>query len=331
METKHGFIKMTLAEFESWINKLMVGRTILLIQQHHTWNPAYKDFTGSNHFSQQLGMKNYHISSNGWADIGQHFTTFPDGTIVTGRSLEKTPACLKGANTNGICIEHFGNFDKGGDTMSAAHRETIIGLTAILCKRFNIPVNSQKIVYHHWYNLSSGERNNGTKNNKSCPGSDFFGGNKVADCENNFLHLVRAGISGNVPQDDFTPEVLKYVAVNTTKLNVRKSAGGDLATDREPVTLGAILRIYKEKNGWYKISESKNHWVSGRLTIDVKRARVETTGGPLNVRNEPKVAPGNISGTIAHGQEIFVDTEENGWCKIVLESRWVNKAFLKFV
>ena len=131
METKHGFTKMTLAEFENWINKLMVGRTVLLIQQHHTWNPSYKAFNGTNHFTQQLGMKNYHISSNGWADIGQHFTTFPDGTIVTGRSLEHTPACLKGANTNGICIEHFGNFDKGGDKMTDAHRDTISGMTAI--------------------------------------------------------------------------------------------------------------------------------------------------------------------------------------------------------
>jgi SH3-like domain-containing protein len=322
---------MTPAEFENWINKLMVGRTVLLIQQHHTWNPSYKNFTGSNHFTQQLGMKNYHIATNGWNDIGQHFTTFPDGTIVTGRSLEKTPACLKGANTNGICIEHFGNFDKGGDTMTDAHRDTIIGMTAILCKRFNIPVNSQRIVYHHWYNLSTGERNNGTKNNKSCPGSNFFGGNKVADCETNFLPLVQAKLSGNIIPDDFTPNVLKYVAVNTAQLNVRKSAGGDLAPDRAPVSLGAILRVYKEKDGWYKIAETKNHWVSGRKTIDVKRARVETSGGQLNVRNEPRVAAGNISGTIANGQEIFIDKEENGWCKIVLENRWVSKNFLKFM
>ncbi len=330
METKYGFTKMTLTEFDTWINKLMVGRTILLIQQHHTWNPSYKSFTGSNHFAQQQGMKNYHITANGWADIGQHFTTFPDGTIVTGRSLEKTPACLKGANTNGICIEHFGNFDKGGDTMTDAHRETIIGMTAILCKRFNIPVNTQKIVYHHWYSLSSGERNNGAKNNKSCPGSNFFGGNKVTDCEANFLPLIRAKLENTVA-DDYTPTLLKYVAVNTAKLNVRKSAGGDLAIDRAPVTLGAILRVYKEKDGWYKISESKNHWVAGKLTLDVKRAKVVTSGGNVNVRNEPKVAPGNLSGTIANGQEVFVDKEENGWCKVVLENRWISKQFLQYI
>ncbi len=331
MEKKHGFTKMTLAEFETWINQLWVGRSLILIQQHHTWNPSYKDFTGNNHFAQQLGMKNYHISANGWADIGQHFTTFPDGTILTGRTLEKTPACLKGANLNGICIEHFGNFDRGGDTMNDAHRNTIIGMTAILCKRFNIPVNSQKIVYHHWYNLSSGERNNGARNNKSCPGTNFFGGNKVADCENNFLPLVRAALNQQVPADTTTPSVLKYVAVNTARLNVRKSPSGDLATDREPVTIGAILRVFKEKDGWYKITESKNHWVSGRLTFDVKRAKVETSGSALNVRSEPRVAAGNIIGTIASQQEIFIEREENGWCKIVLENRWVRKDFLKFI
>ena len=32
-------------------------------------------------------MKNLHFNQNGWQEIGQHFTIFPDGMIVTGRSL----------------------------------------------------------------------------------------------------------------------------------------------------------------------------------------------------------------------------------------------------
>jgi uncharacterized protein YgiM (DUF1202 family) len=332
METKNGFTKMTLAEFETWIGKLRVGRTILRIQQHHTWNPSYKQFKDNNHFTLQLGMKNHHVSTNGWSDIGQHFTTFPDGTILTGRSLELTPACLVGANTNGVCMEHFGNFDKNGDAMTPEHRETIIKMTASLCKKFGIPVNSEKIVYHHWYNLATGERNNGTKNNKSCPGSNFFGGNKVADCEANFLPLVAQAMNGAVADENLTPTLLKYVAVNSTSLNVRTKAesGAPLAADRAPVTLGSILRVYKEKNGWLKITESKAHWVSGKLTLDVKRTKVITTGGTINVRSSPQLTSSNKVGTINNGEEVFIEKEENGWCKIIMENRWVSKDFLQF-
>ena len=62
-------------------------------------------------------MKAYHVTYNGWNDIGQHFTIFPDGLILTGRSLEKSPACIYGQNANAICIENLGNFDLGGDQM----------------------------------------------------------------------------------------------------------------------------------------------------------------------------------------------------------------------
>jgi hypothetical protein len=162
----------------------------LVIQQHHTFSPCYADFNGSNHFELQQGMKNYHISHNGWSDIGQHFSTFPDGSILSGRPLEQAPVCIKGQNTTSICLEHLGNFDSGKDDMLAEQRETIIQMTAILCRRFNIPVNTQSIVYHHWFNLSTGQRNDGSSNNKSCPGTNFFGGNKVIDCSTYFLPLI---------------------------------------------------------------------------------------------------------------------------------------------
>jgi len=187
---KFGLVKWGIEEFEEWLNSIQLARTVLVIQQHHTFSPSYAQFNGSNHFELQQGIKNYHISHNGWSDIGQHFSTFPDGTILSGRSLEQSPVCIKGQNTNSICLEHLGNFDSGKDVMLAEQRETIIQMTAILCRRFNIPVNTQSIVYHHWFNLSTGQRNDGSSNNKSCPGTNFFGGNKVIDCSTNFLPLI---------------------------------------------------------------------------------------------------------------------------------------------
>ncbi|WP_346986370.1 peptidoglycan recognition family protein [Chryseobacterium sp. POE27] len=176
METKFGFIKMTLGEFETYIANLKIARTILLIQQHHTYIPSYIHFKNNNHFELQKSMKNTHINTNGWADIGQHFSIFPDGSILTGRSIEKSPACITGNNANAICIENIGNFDKGADEMTDAQRDAIISVTAALCKKFNFNPDTNRIVYHHWFNLATGVRNNGSGNNKSCPGTNFFGG-----------------------------------------------------------------------------------------------------------------------------------------------------------
>ena len=325
MTTKLGFTKMTIQEFSAWIKSTHVARTITTIQQHHTYIPSYVNFTGANHFEMQQGMKNHHINSNGWSDIGQQFTTFPDGSIMTGRSLEKSPACIYGQNANAICIEHIGNFDLSGDIMTPEHRDSIIQMTAILCTRFNLAVNTNKIVYHHWFNLETGARNNGTGKNKSCPGTNFFGGNKVSSCEANFLPLVSQEINGQ-PTTPVAP--IKYACVNTSSLNVRIAASSSaLKADRAPVTLGAILRVFAEKNGWYKISSSKEYWVSASYTYEVKRAVVDANS--LNIRTGPGTAFSK-DGSYTKGQELFIEKEQNNWCKINMESKWVSKDYLVF-
>jgi uncharacterized protein YraI len=332
METKYGFTKFTIDEFENWLNKLSVARTIRYVQEHHTAIPGYAHFTGSNHFERQKSMRDFHVVTNGWSAIAQQFTTFPDGTIMTGRSMELTPSGIKGFNTHAICIEHFGNFDKGKDAMTKAHAETIVRMTAALCKKFSIPVDADHVVYHHWFDLSTGKRTNGTGSTKSCPGTDFFGGNKVADAEKNFLPLVKAALKksgGNISVPENPPPVLRYAYVTVDTLNVRKGAGTSFekVADREPATLGAVLRVYKEKDGWLKISASMNHWVHGKYTAAAKRAIVNVD--TLNMRTGPGT---NFEkkGTLKRGDEIFIFAEENGWSRIGVEEKWVSSEFLKF-
>ncbi|GGI25808.1 SH3 domain-containing protein [Pedobacter mendelii] len=325
MTTKFGFTKMDINEFETWISNLRVARTILYIQEHHTWSPSYIQCKPNNQFEIQQGMKTYHVSTHGWMDIGQHFSTFPDGSIVTGRSLENTPACIVGFNSNAICIENVGNFDKGKDVMTNAHKDTIVRMAAALCKKFNIAVNSNKIVYHHWFNLSTGARNNGSGNNKTCPGTDFFGGNKVADCDNNFLPLVNIALNGAAITQNSSVE--KYIFVNTDSLNIRSdsNAQSKKITDREPAKLGSILRVFEEKNGWFKISGSQQHWVNGTFTKEVKKATVNAA--TLNVRS----GPGNTFPKVAaftKGQEVFIIEESNGWYRVSADNKWVKKEFL---
>ncbi len=178
-------------EFIEWIDNKVVKRSITIIQNHHTYSPSYKHFKGSNHQALLKGMEAYHINNNGWSAIAQNFTTFPDGKIAVCRDIEKIPAGIKGANKNGICIEHIGNFDTGNDEMTAQQKETIIAINAILCRKFNLEISTGNIVYHHWYDLITGKRMNGEGVTKSCPGTAFFGGNKVSDAEASFTPLVK--------------------------------------------------------------------------------------------------------------------------------------------
>ncbi len=142
MQKKGKFILFTVEEFDQWLQESRFNRVVKVIQNHHTYQPGYAHFNGSNHLELQKGMQNFHKNVNGWQDIGQHLTIFPDGKIVTGRSMEVSPACIFGANANAVCIENVGNFDTGGDDMTAEQKESIVRVTAALCKRFNIPVNT---------------------------------------------------------------------------------------------------------------------------------------------------------------------------------------------
>jgi hypothetical protein len=193
MKQEGKFLLLDLAEFESWLSGLKLKRKILIIQNHHTWLPDYTTFKGNNHFKLLNSMETSHLE-RGFSQIAQNITTFPDGTVAICRPFEEMPAGIKGANGNGICIEHVGNFDKGKDKMTNAHRETIIEVNRLLCTRFKLIPSTDTVVYHHWYDLTTGARvaESANSNTKSCPGTDFFGGNTVAACKANFIPLLKA-------------------------------------------------------------------------------------------------------------------------------------------
>ena len=190
-KTYNQFILMDIETFAAWLKDQRISRPVKRIQNHHTWKPDYTGFRGDNHFNLLEGMKCSHLK-RGFSDIAQNITTFPDGTLAVCRSLERTPAGIKGANTGGICMEHIGNFDAGGDTMTKAHRNTIVYLNALFCDYFGLYPDTETIVYHHWWDLKTGNRTNGEGTTKSCPGTDFFGGNKVTDAERNFIPKIQA-------------------------------------------------------------------------------------------------------------------------------------------
>lgn len=182
---------LNLNEFKGYLDSLKVTRSIKTIQLHHTYEPSYDNFNGSNHLTMQKNMQTYHIKTNGWSDIGQHFTIFPDGKICTGRSINSSPAGIKGANANSICIECIGNFDAGGDEMTEEQKTSIIGVTKMLLDRFNLKANAS-VIYHAWWTASG--KSLGTyvrgKSAKTCPGTNFFGGNTKEAYTKNLMPLI---------------------------------------------------------------------------------------------------------------------------------------------
>lgn len=183
---------MTREEFAAYLNKISVSRSIYRIQNHHTWLPDYNTMKKNTPARMMQGMYEYHTGSNGWDDIAQTLSTFPDGTIILGRDFNKTPIGIKGFNTGAVCIEHVGNFDKGKDEITAEQKKTIAFVNAALVKRFSIPLSTDNIVYHHWFDLNTGKRTDGTGSTKSCPGDNFFGGNTVDAAKANFVPAVKA-------------------------------------------------------------------------------------------------------------------------------------------
>lgn len=192
LQSKHTlFILTTFQEFADWLAAQKILRTIQLIQNHHTWLPDYKSWGQlPDAFHWLTSMENYQVDEEGFNQVAQNFTTFPDGTIGIARPLEVAPAGISGANSHGICIEHFGNFDLGNDLMNNIHRDTILKINAALCKKFSLVINSNSIVYHHWYDLVTSKRTNGEGRTKTCPGTNFFGGNTVEAAEKNFIPLI---------------------------------------------------------------------------------------------------------------------------------------------
>lgn len=329
MKTKFGFTLYTLNEFEAYLKNLRVGRTVLYIQQHHTFMPSYQHFNGNNHFELQKGMKDYHVGTNGFIDIAQHYTIFPDGTVMTGRSMELAPAGIKGFNSGAICIENLGNFDLGKDAMKPEQKTAIIKATALLANKFSIPVNTDKIVYHHWFNLSTGERNNGTKNNKTCPGTNFFGGNKVADCQTKFLPLVKTEVN-NLTSPQAASPVLEYRIVTADFLNIRVAPNSDAVKvpGRDAIGLATVIRVYETNNGWCRISSSAQHWVSGRFTLKVMRAVVNAEA--LNVRSGAGTQFDKVE-SLSKGTEVFVSEIDGDWSRIGLEMKWVKSSYLDWL
>lgn len=196
------YVLMTREEFKDWIFNHKFTRKISKIQQHHTYQPSYQQFNGSNHFALLKGMEEHHVKGMGWSNISQHLTTFPDGKVAVCRPFNTPPegsfgllnkSAMRAIESDSLAIENVGNFDIGKNQMTEEQKETIVTITALLSLKFGLTPSIDTITYHHWWDINTGERvlDKGEGHAvKTCPGTAFFGGNSTTSAKNQFYPLV---------------------------------------------------------------------------------------------------------------------------------------------
>lgn len=283
VKTQNGFTLLENAkEVRDWLAKQKVSRRITKLQVHHmdlpnysTWEKTDKKLFSEPHFGRTQSLNSYGKSTwgSGASDghghyIAQHFNVFPDGKITTGRNLNSTPIGIRGWNTNAICIEIYGCFDKGKDTMTKEQKEAVVYLYGELCKRFDIPVNTTHIRPHCWFTAGGTYlgKYNPSRSAKTCPGTAFWGYGCSPDGFAHFIKDVKNYVNGKKEEPKVVDrsgekDVPNYtVQVITDTLNVRYGAG----TSYDKISTlkkGDKVVITHEKDDWGLIQGAKG-WIS---------------------------------------------------------------------
>ena len=287
MKTQNGFTLLNKNEIASYLAKQKVTRKITRLQVHHmdmpnysTWEKTDKKVFSEPHFGRTQSLNNYGKKTWNYSDghgkyIAQHFNVFPDGMITTGRHLDSTPIGIRGWNTNAICIEIYGNFDKGKDVMTKAQKESVIALYGELCKRFKIPVDNAHIRPHCWFTARGSYlgKYDPNRSTKTCPGTGFWGKGCSKDGFAYFIKDIQNYVNGK--QQEKVPQgttFKQYIARCTTdNLNCRKGAGTNYDVECQ-IDKGVAITIIEEKkvDGGTWCKAKAGYWVNKKYLQFIK-------------------------------------------------------------
>ena len=286
MKTQNGFTLMNKNEIASYLAKQKVTRKITRLQVHHmdlpnysTWEKTDKKVFSEPHFGRTQSLNDYgrrtwgSSASDGHGHyIAQHFNVFPDGMITTGRHLNSKPIGIRGWNDGAICIEIYGDFDKGKDKMTAAQKKAVIALYGELCKRFDIPVNTTHIRPHCWFTAGGtylGKYDSG-RSAKTCPGTNFMGYGCSPSGFAKFINEVKAYVNGKETpkEEEKVPQgsTFKHYLARCTEddLNCRKGPGTqyDIETQLDKGVVITIVLEARAKDGGTWCKAKSGYWVN---------------------------------------------------------------------
>lgn len=301
MKTQNGFTLLeNEKEFKEWLDKQHPTRKITRLQVHHMGLPDYSTWSGTDQRvygnnkelgrTQSLdayGKQTWHSSDGHGHYIAQHFNIFPNGKVTTGRNLNSTPIGIAGWNTNAVCVEIYGNFDKGYDIMTEEQKKAVIFVYALLAEKFNIPKSSSYIRPHSWF-TSGGTclwDYYPTKSRKSCPGTNFMGfGNTKKAFENNFYPLLKAYKYGeevktsnettvaNKIIEDKKAYNIRAKVIGCTTLNVRATrpdSNGNLGKVKFTLKKDDIVTIGYSLNGWVSVYTTQGYGFVNKKYLEI--------------------------------------------------------------
>ncbi|WP_297131632.1 peptidoglycan-binding protein [Terrisporobacter sp.] len=287
MQSKYGFIMFdNINEFENWLRKQKITRKISKLQVHHMGAPDYSCWKTDEHFRRQNNLRSFHKNNSGFSDIAQHFSIFPDGKIMTGRSLNSNPAGISGWNTGAVCVEIYGNFDYGKDIMTKEQRESVIACYAIMCKVFNLTPSESTIRPHAWF------KSDGTylgtyrvgQSRKTCPGTNFMGYGNTKEAFKNFYRDIKnyqssGQVSDSKPSQNVSETTVNQEGmVNATSLNVRSGAGTNCSKVGSLKNNTQVTIVAKCSNGWLKIKYGSGYgYVSGQYIDNIKNVQTSSS------------------------------------------------------
>lgn len=86
-------------------------------------------------------VRRWHTEDRGWSDIGYHFLIDRDGTVGTGRPIERVGAHTQGHNAGTIGISLFGGWDSAStdkflENFTLGQEEALLHLIADLRQKY---------------------------------------------------------------------------------------------------------------------------------------------------------------------------------------------------
>ena len=289
MKTQNGFTLFEkTSEIGPWLKKQSVTRKITRLQVHHmdlpnysTWEKTDKKVFSEPHFGRTQSLNDYGKRTWNYSDghgkyIAQHFNVFPDGKITTGRHLNSKPIGIRGWNDSAICIEIYGDFDKGKDVMTAAQKKAVIALYGELCKRFDIPVNTTHIRPHCWFTAGGAYlgKYDSSRSAKTCPGTNFMGYSCSPSGFAKFINEVKAYVNGGkAAVEESKASFKQYIAKPTVEgLVCRKGPGAeyDKVTMIDTDIAITIVGEEKAKDGGTWLKAKSGYYVNKKYMKFVK-------------------------------------------------------------
>ena len=147
------------AAFTAEVTAFPWSRRIWRVDMHHTFFPAHADYDGEPCIER---MCRFHVDERAFADIAQHVSIAPDGTIWTGRDWNRTPASVGfGMNGGVFMLEAIGNFDLGHDRLEGEQLASTVHVIRTVQVRFRLPVAA--LLFHREVPQTT----------KTCPGTSL--------------------------------------------------------------------------------------------------------------------------------------------------------------